>query len=62
MLLDATPEINSDFKKSFILYPPEVFLVKEKNGIYVSVFARQGTTIVGVGSWRLSLVYRGNVG
>ena len=35
MLLDETPDINSDYKNFLLVYPTEVFLVK-KNCIYVS--------------------------
>ena len=43
MLLDETPDIDSDFKDFLVVHPTEVFLVKERNGVYVSVYLRNKT-------------------
>ena len=62
MLLDETPEILSDNKNFLFVYPTGVFLLKKKNGIYVSVYLRnRDTKFVGVSSGVLSLVYREKV-
>ena len=63
MVVDETPDINSDDKNFLHLYPTEVFLVIEKkNCVFVSVYLRDtDTTFVCVSSSVLSLFYRENV-
>ena len=61
ILIDETPDIYSDIKNSLIVYPTEVFLVRKKNGVYVSVYLRNKTPNPLVSARVLSLVYREKV-